>query len=137
MDVTLIDDWELECGIKLICQNFRGLQRLEFSNKIIQDQKLNSIYLPLDDLEELEELTLTNFKRHIMYMPANPRLRRFVINHPYRLYNEDLLNLARLYPNLRYLELGWGRQVTDEGIAAFKSQLVNCLVHTRMYTFTE
>nr|XP_029727518.1 uncharacterized protein LOC115265696 [Aedes albopictus] len=129
MDVTLRDDWEFEWGLGQICRNFSGLQRLEISDLVIRGRTFFSSLLALEQLDQLEELTLKEVHTRIVHLPSSPRLERFAINYPCWLTDGDLLDLARLYPKLRYLELGSGRQVTSKGIAAFKSQLVNCVVH--------
>ncbi|KXJ68765.1 hypothetical protein RP20_CCG001801 [Aedes albopictus] len=127
--VTLKDDWTFERGLQHICRNFRGLQRLEVSDRPTRNRKLESGLLVLEHLDQLEELIFKDIHTRIVNIPPNPLLKRFVMNYPEQLSNGDLLELARQYPNLRYLELGPDRQVTAEGIAAFKSQLVNCAVH--------
>ncbi|XP_062703057.1 uncharacterized protein LOC109417326 [Aedes albopictus] len=132
MDVTLSifpdDDWTFETGLKHICRNFRELQRLVIDDLTYRNGTLSSL-LDLEQLDQLEDLTFKGIDTQIGNMPTNPLLKRFVIHHPDWLSDEDLLELARKYPNLRYLELGLGRRVSSEGIAAFKSQLVNCVVH--------
>nr|XP_029730117.1 uncharacterized protein LOC115267335 [Aedes albopictus] len=127
--VTLKDDWTFERGLRHICRNFRGLQRLEVSDRPTRNRKLESSLLVLEHLDQLEELIFKDIHTRIVNIPPNPLLRRFVMNYPEQLSNGDLLELAKQYPNLRYLELGPNRQVTSEGIAAFKLQLVNCAVH--------
>ncbi|XP_062716670.1 uncharacterized protein LOC134292027 [Aedes albopictus] len=124
--VTLKDDWTFERGLRHICRNFRGLQRLEVSDRPTRNRKLESGLLVLEHLDQLEELIFKDIHTRIVNIPPNPLLKRFVMNYPEQLSNGDLLELARQYPNL---ELGPDRQVTSEGIAAFKSQLVNCAVH--------
>ncbi|KXJ67827.1 hypothetical protein RP20_CCG009614 [Aedes albopictus] len=126
---TLKDDWTFERGLRHICRNFRGLQRLEISDRSTRSETISSSLLVLEQLDQLEELIFKDIHTRIVDIPPNPLLKLFVMNHPEQLSNGDLLELAKQYTNLRYLELGPNRQVTPEAIAAFKSQLVNCAVH--------
>ncbi|XP_021694421.1 uncharacterized protein LOC110674673 [Aedes aegypti] len=128
MTVTLTGanvGWWLE----LICLNFRQLRQLTISDEIDRDRMLASSLLSVGQLEQLEELTFKNVRTRVVFMPANPRLRRLVIDHPHWLNNGDLLELAKRYPNLKYLELGSGREVTDAGIKKLRSLLKDCVVH--------
>ena len=134
IDVALRDEWYTEKGLRHICQNFRGLQRLKISDRdswLIR--RINSLRV-LQHLEHLEELTFMFIRTRIIDIPPNVHLKRFVMHYPEQLSNDDLLELARQYPNLRYLQLGPNRQVTSEGIEAFR-KLNDSLQLTRQVDF--
>ncbi|XP_062705942.1 uncharacterized protein LOC134287637 [Aedes albopictus] len=133
MSVTLKGDYTIDRGLRHICQNFRGLQRLKVSDKSTRFLKPCISLLELEHLDRLEELILKNIRTRIVNMPPNPHLKRFVLKSLCWLFDRDMLELARQFPNLRCFEHGRNVQLSSQAIDVLKSQLVNCAVHCIPY----
>ncbi|KXJ68579.1 hypothetical protein RP20_CCG002647 [Aedes albopictus] len=80
MDVTLKDNWNIGRTLGHICRNFRGLHRLEISDRSTRGLTSWSSLLVLQQLDQLEELILRAVRTLMVYMPPNPLLKQFVTN---------------------------------------------------------
>ncbi|XP_062537420.1 uncharacterized protein LOC134205823 [Armigeres subalbatus] len=116
-----------------VCANFSNLKRLTilYADYCMMRCRLSEA---LNHLYQLEELTfnhiITNKPMEFMWPKRTLKRLRFQ-NYPY-LTDEDLLLMAEVYPNLKYLELAWCKQVTTAGLDEFRARLPDCVVH-RVY----
>ncbi|XP_062549434.1 uncharacterized protein LOC134214005 [Armigeres subalbatus] len=119
-----------ECVLAHVCKSFPNLKRLTIANN--RNTMDSCRLVDLRRLERLEELTLKDFLLPVVFMPPSICLKRLKFADCYRVTDADLMQLAALYPNLKYLEyLTPSRcgEVTSCGIDGFRSRLENCVVH--------
>lgn len=109
-----------------ICENFPHLRRLTIPNSKIEGSTMFQNFRPMRQLEELI-LPTAYFQPNVM-LPIRC-LKRLVLTNVDWFFDEDLILLAELYPNLKYLELTRGYRITATGIEAFRSRLPDCVVN--------
>lgn len=110
------------------CLNFPRLRRLSiFDNASVMRSLTDTLFDNLRNLDRLEELQLQSVHVEVEFMQPNEHLKRLEFRSHY-LFDEELIMLADLYPNLKYLGMSWCKNVTNNGIKEFRSRLPGCVV---------
>lgn len=110
------------------CLNFPRLRRLSiFDNASVMRSLTDTLFDNLRNLDRLEELQLQSVHVEVEFMQPNEHLKRLEFRSHY-LFDEELVMLADLYPNLKYLGMSWCKNVTNNGIKEFRSRLPGCVV---------
>ncbi|XP_062711005.1 uncharacterized protein LOC115267150 [Aedes albopictus] len=112
-----------------LLERLKSLKTLSIMGSIDFRIALECKPLNLRNLYRLEELTLKSIHVPVAFMHRNKCLKRLKIKYFHWLTDGDLIMLADLYPNLKYLELSWCRKVSTRGVEEFRARLPDCVVH--------
>ncbi|XP_062554283.1 uncharacterized protein LOC134219555 [Armigeres subalbatus] len=128
VSVILATYFKPENVLDHICRSFSHIKRIYISHAW-NPQLDGNLLGTLQHLDHLEELLLNGIHTPVELMVPNRHMKRLTLEHCRWLTDGNLLNLAQLYPNLKYLELVWCTKVTPRGLEKFRSVLADCVVY--------
>ncbi|KXJ71494.1 hypothetical protein RP20_CCG020393 [Aedes albopictus] len=130
ISVKLVTHVQPERALVHVCRSFPHIRRLTIADATTRIRMLScTTFQNLRNLYRLEELTLKSIHVPVAFMHRNKCLKRLKIKYFHWLTDGDLIMLADLYPNLKYLELSWCRKVSIRGVEEFRARLPDCVVH--------
>ncbi|KXJ68801.1 hypothetical protein RP20_CCG001611 [Aedes albopictus] len=116
------------------CQYFPELRRLTIADDLTRGHmKSANFFKNFGNLGQLEELTLKSIYVQSECMPPIRHLKRLKLQLFVWLTDNDMATLAKLYPQLKYLELFWCAKVSSGAIEEFCSRLPDCVVECVQY----
>ena len=116
------------------CQYFPELRRLTIADDLTRGHmKSANFFKNFGNLGQLEELTLKSIYVQSECMPPIRHLKRLKLQLFVWLTDNDMATLAKLYPQLKYLELFWCAKVSSGAIEEFCSRLPDCVVECIQY----
>ncbi|KXJ71496.1 hypothetical protein RP20_CCG020396 [Aedes albopictus] len=128
LGITLFAPENLDSVLVHACQHFPGIRRLTiYDAALFMCTVTDAGYQILGSLDRLEELKVDSADVEVEFMQPMVRLKRL----EYRFHSiadQELMMLADLYPDLKYLGISWCANVTAQGVREFRARLPGCVV---------